>query len=264
MSPAAEAKSAVLITGASSGIGLELSRLFAGDRHDLILVARRRETLEPLARELEDKHRIRVAIIAQDLARSDAAAAVHQAAGTSGLEVGTLVNCAGVGLFGQFTATPLEAELGMIQLNVTSLVHLTKLTVPSMIARRRGRILNVASTAAFLPGPGMAVYYATKAFVLSFTEAIAEELRDSGIQVTALCPGPTRSGFQDKANMHASRLVQSGMMDAAGVAAAGYRGFLAGQRLIIPGLQNKLIPQLTRVLPRRLVTVISRKAAEAV
>jgi short-subunit dehydrogenase len=262
MSPAAEAKDAVLITGASSGIGLELGRLFARDGHDLILVARRRESLDPLAHELTGQHRVRVVVVAQDLARAEAAAAVHEAASASGLGVGTLVNCAGVGLYGQFTGTAVAAELNMIQLNITSLVHLTKLMLPSMVARRRGRILNVASTAAFLPGPGMAVYYATKAFVLSFSEAIAEELRHTGIQVTALCPGPTRSGFQDKADMHASRLVQGRMMEAAEVAAAGYRGLLAGQRLIIPGLQNKMVPQLMRVLPRRVAALISRKAAE--
>ena len=258
----ADAKDAVLITGASSGIGLELSRLFARDGHDQILVARRRESLEPLVNELATTHGVRIVPVAQDLARPAAAAAVYEAATTAGLRVGCLVNNAGVGLYGAFTETPLAEELDMIQLNVTSLVHLTKLCLPDMVRRRRGRILNVASTAAFLPGPGMAVYYATKAFVLSFSEGIAEELRDSGVTVTALCPGPTRSGFQDKAKMQASRLMQFSFMDASDVAAAGYRGMQQGRRVVIPGVQNKIVPQLLRALPRRVVAAASRRAAE--
>jgi uncharacterized protein len=262
MVPGDGAKDAVLITGASSGIGLALSRLFARDGYDQVLVARRRESLEPLARELTQAHGIRVVSIAHDLARPEAAAALHQEATASGLAVGMLVNNAGVGLYGDFVATSLAAELSMIQLNVTSLVHLTKLFLPAMLQRRRGRILNVASTAAFMPGPGMAVYYATKAFVLSFSEAIAEELRNTGVTVTALCPGPTRSGFQDKAKMQSSRLVQGAMMTPEQVADAAYRGFLAGRRVIVPGVQNKVVPQLVRMLPRRVTTVVSRRAAE--
>jgi short-subunit dehydrogenase len=258
----ADAKDAVLITGASSGIGLELSRLFARNGYDEILVARRRESLEPLVNELATAHGVRIVPVAQDLARPAAAAAVYDEATASGLSVGCLVNNAGVGLYGAFTETSLAAELDMIQLNVMSLVHLTKLCLPDMVRRRRGRVLNVASTAAFLPGPGMAVYYATKAFVLSFSEGIAEEVRDSGVTVTALCPGPTRSGFQDKAKMQASRLMQGSFMDASDVAAAGYRGMLQGRRVIIPGVQNKMVPHLVRVLPRRVVVAVSRLAAE--
>jgi uncharacterized protein len=263
MATAAESKDAVLLTGASSGIGLELSRLFARDGHDQILVARRRESLEPVARELAAAHGVRIVIVAQDLSKPGAAAAVYDEASASGLSVGILVNNAGVGLYGRFVDTALTEELDMIHLNVTSLVQLTKRCLPAMVQRARGRILNVASTAAFLPGPGMAVYYATKAFVLSFSEAIAEELRDTGVTVTALCPGPTRSGFQDKAKMHKSRLVQGALMDASQVAAAAYQGLFKGRRVVIPGMQNKMVPQIVRLLPRSVAASVSRRAAEA-
>jgi short-subunit dehydrogenase len=151
----------------------------------------------------------------------------------------------------------------MIDLNVSALVTLTKLCLPGMLARRRGRVLNVASTAAFLPGPNMAVYYATKAFVLSFSEAIGDELRGSGVTVTVLCPGPTATGFQDAARMQKSRLVQGTMMSAADVAESGYRGMMDGQPVVIPGVMNRLVPWLVRITPRRLTTILSRRAAEA-
>jgi short-subunit dehydrogenase len=152
----------------------------------------------------------------------------------------------------------------MIDLNISALVTLTKLFLPGMLDRRRGRVLNVASTAAFLPGPNMAVYYATKAFVLSFSEAIGDELRDTGVTVTALCPGPTETAFQRVAGMQKSRLFQGAIMSAVDVAEAGYRGMLAGQAVVIPGATNRLVPVLLRLLPRRLATIVSRRAAESV
>jgi short-subunit dehydrogenase len=152
----------------------------------------------------------------------------------------------------------------MIDLNISALVTLTKLCLPGMLARRRGRVLNVASTAAFLPGPNMAVYYATKAFVLSFSEAIADELRASGITVTALCPGPTATGFQDAARMQRSRLVQGAMMSAAEVAEAGYRGMISGRPVVIPGIMNRFVPWIVRLTPRRVATILSRRAAETI
>jgi uncharacterized protein len=175
---------------------------------------------------------------------------------------GILVNNAGFGLHGAFAETPLEREQQMMQLNVAAVVTLTKLCLPSMLERRHGRILNVASVAGFLPGPGMAVYYATKAFVISFSEAIAEELRDTGVTVTALCPGPTRSRFAETARMEKSRLFTSVVMEAAPVAEAGYRGLMRGTRIVVPGVQNKIVPLALRAAPRRLATIISRRTTE--
>ena len=242
-----------LITGASGGIGLDLARLLARDGYEVVLVARTEEKLRSLAGELGGTY------IAADLAKPDAAQRVFEKAGA----IDVLVNNAGYGLAGPFTDTDLRKELEMIQVNVVALTHLTKLVLPQMIARRSGRILNVASTAAFQPGPLMAVYYATKAYVLSFSEAIADELRDSGVTVTALCPGPTETGFASAANMESSRLFKmSKPMASDAVARAGYDAMLQGKRLVIPGMRNKMLAQSIRVSPRRLVTTIVRKMQE--
>jgi short-subunit dehydrogenase len=177
----------------------------------------------------------------------------------AGLRVDILVNNAGSGLGGAFAETDLATELRMINLNVTALTHLTKLFLPGMLERGAGRILNVASTAAFVPGPFMAVYYATKAYVLSFSEALAEELTGTGVTVTALCPGPTATGFQSAARIEGARLFRMpGVSDAATVARLGFSGLMRGKRIVIPGLLNKLLPQIVRVSPRRLVTLVSR------
>ncbi|HEX3584272.1 MAG TPA: SDR family oxidoreductase [Thermoanaerobaculia bacterium] len=247
-----------LITGASSGIGLELARLFAADKWDVALVARSEGKLNELAAELQRAHGIKPRVIAADLAKPDAPAQIIEA--LKGVEIDALVNNAGFGVGGEFAKTDLDAELEMIQVNVTAVTHLTKLVLPGMIARRRGAILNVASTAAFQPGPLMAVYYATKAYVLSFSEAIADELRNSGVTVTALCPGPTDTGFAAAAKTESTMLFT--MMrpsDAKSVAQAGYAAMKSGKRIIIPGAKNKLLAQSIRVSPRRLVTAIVRK-----
>lgn len=247
-----------LITGASSGIGLELARLFAADKWDLALVARTEAKLNELASELQTAHGITARVVAADLAKTDAPAQIIES--LRGVEIEALVNNAGFGLGGEFAKTDLSAELEMIQVNVTALTHLTKLVLPAMVARRRGAILNVASTAAFQPGPLMAVYYATKAYVLSFSEAIADELRNSGVTVTALCPGPTDTGFAAVAKTESSTLFT--MMrpaDAESVARAGYDAMKSGKRIAIPGTKNKLLAQSIRVTPRRLVTTIVRK-----
>jgi short-subunit dehydrogenase len=159
-------------------------------------------------------------------------------------------------------AVPLAESLGQIQLNVTALTQLSRLFLGSMVERHSGRILNVASTAAFQPGPLMAVYYATKAYVLSFSEALANELRSSGITVTCLCPGPTQTGFQERADLQNSRLVKLGMMSAKAVALDGYRGMLAGKPIVISGLHNWLLAEAVRFAPRKLATAVSRKVAE--
>src|SRR6266550_6618870 len=213
-------KETALITGASSGIGLDLARLFAKDGHDVILVARSEGKLREVAAGLERDFGVKAHVIVADLARPDAPRQLFDALP---VDVDVLVNNAGFGVTGPFAGTDLAKELEMIQVNVVALTHLTKLLLPPMIARRRGRVLNVASTAAFQPGPLMAVYYATKAYVLSFSEAIADELRDSGVSVTALCPGPTETGFAAAANVGATRLfTMSKPADSRAVAEAGY------------------------------------------
>lgn len=247
-----------LITGASGGIGLELARIFAREGYGLALVARNRERLEQLAAELKPAA---VRVIARDLTLSGAPEEIQREVP----QVDVLVNNAGYGLFGRFTETPLAEELGMLQLNMTALVVLTKLYLPGMAAARSGKILNVASTAAFQPGPLMSVYYASKAFVLSFSEAIASELQGTGVTVTALCPGPTATGFQARSKLEKSRLLQRmKVMDARSVAEAGYRGLMAGKAVVIPGVLNKLLALSVRLGPRRLVTGIMRKMQEEV
>lgn len=259
MSAPASASTA-LVTGASSGIGLELARLFARDHHGLILVARREAELARVAEELRSLGSPAVWIVVQDLSRPSAAAEIHEAVVREGVSVDVLVNNAGFGAAGPFLATDLQSEMEMMQVNMVSLVHLTKLFLPEMVTRKRGRILNVASTASFQPGPLMAVYYATKAFVLSFSEALAEELRQTGVTVTALCPGPTRTEFQRRAGLEKSRLVSGflAIQDAAAVASVGYRSMLRGRRIVVPGVMNWLLAESVRFTPRRLVTTLVR------
>ena len=251
----------VLVTGASGGIGRDLSRLFAAAGHHLLLVARNAAALDELGAELSAAHGIRVIPIPADLTDPVAPAAVHHAARELGAEVDVLVNNAGYGLYGRFAETDVETELRMIQLNVAAVTHLTKLFLPPMLTRRSGRILNVASTAGFQPGPLMAVYYATKSYVLSFSEALAEELAGSGVTVTTLAPGATRTGFQARANVDESRLFRGPtVMDSQAVARAGYEGLMRGERIVVPGLVNKALVQALRLGPRTLVTRIIKAA----
>jgi short-subunit dehydrogenase len=253
-----------LITGASSGIGLDLARLFAKEGHDVVLVARSEGKLREIAAAIERDSDVKTHVLVADLAKPEAAQRIVDELRARAIDVGVLVNNAGFGLAGPFSETDLAKELEMIQVNVVALTQLTKLLLPAMVARRRGRVLNLASTAAFQPGPLMAVYYATKAYVLSFSEAIADELRDSGVTVTALCPGPTETGFADIANMTASRLFNLAKpMSSADVARAGYEAMKRGRRVVIPGIKNKLLTQSVRVSPRRMVTMIVRKLQES-
>ena len=252
-----------LITGASSGIGLDLARLFARDRYDLVLVARSEAKLREIASELQKECNITATVIVADLAQPDAPRRIAGELRAKSISIDALVNNAGYGLAGPFVETDLQRELDMIQVNVAALTHLTKLAVREMVARRSGKILNVASTAAFQPGPLMAVYYATKAYVLSFSEALADELRDSGVTVTTLCPGPTQTGFASVADMESSRLFRVFRpASSADVARAGYEGMKRGRRVVIPGIRNKLLVQSLRVSPRRLVTALVRKMQE--
>ena len=247
-----------LITGASSGIGLELARVFARNGYGLVLIARSQQRLDQVAAHLKPA---RVQVMAKDLSLPAAPAEIHDAAP----KVDVLVNNAGFTVFGKFAETPLDDELNMMQLNMTALVALTKLYLPGMVAAHSGKILNVASTAAFQPGPLMAIYYATKAFVLSFSEALANELKGTGVSVTALCPGPTETEFQQRGKMQNSGLVKGRkIMDAKTVAESGYHALMAGKTVEIPGIKNKLLAQSVRVSPRGMVAKIVRKMQEEV
>lgn len=252
-----------MITGASSGIGLDLAHLFARDGHDVILVARREEKLRTLARELEAHHGITAMVIAADLATPDAPRSIFERVRALDRSVDFLVNNAGFGGGGKFAETSLAAELEMIQVNITAVTHLTKLVLPGMVARGHGRVLNVSSTAAFQPGPFMAVYYATKAYVLSFSEAVAEELSGTGVTVTALCPGPTSTGFADVAGMHKLPLFNlTKPMSSMDVAKAGYRAMLRGKRVVVAGVKNKVMAGSVRITPRFVVTKVVRALQE--
>jgi len=251
-----------LVTGASFGIGLELARIFAREGHDLVLVARSADKLRQLAAELERAHSARSLILATDLTEPGAAAYVLDQTTRAQIVVDILVNNAGFGQYGFFAENDLEECLRQIQLNVTTLTHLTRLYLPEMIARQEGRILNVASTAAFQPGPLMAVYFATKAYVLHLSEALANELEGTGVTVTCLCPGATATEFHKRANATEMRLLKMGSMDPKTVAEDGYRAMMAGKPVVISGFKNWLVAQSVRFSPRRLVTLIARKTQE--
>jgi len=257
-------KKTALITGASSGIGLEFARLFAEGGYDVVLVARTESKLKALAEELSAKHGVRALAVAADLADPAASRGLVERLKAEGVQVEVLVNNAGYASYGAFAETDLDAELKMIQVNIATLTALTKAVLPGMLERKSGRILNVASTAAFQPGPLMAVYYATKAYVLSFSEALANETQGTGVSVTCLCPGPTKTGFQERARMQDSRLVQGEIMDVQTVAQAGYSALMSKKRIVIPGRQNQLLAFATRLLPRSLVTRLTRQAQERI
>lgn len=257
-----ESKMTALVTGASGGIGEELARLFAADGHDLVLVARSRDKLARLAAELEDAHGVSARVVASDLSRADSPREIFEELSGAGVAVDALVNNAGFGSYGLFAETDLEQELELLQVNVAALTHLTKLFLPAMLGRRRGYVLNVASTAAFQPGPLMAVYYASKAYVLSFSEALSNECEGTGVRVSALCPGPTETGFVAAAGMGDSKLFDRGAMSARAVAEAGYRGLLDGRRVVIPGLRNNLLARSIGLFPRGLVTKVVRGIQE--
>ena len=240
-----------LITGASGGIGEALARELAARPSDLILVARSADKLQALADELARAHRITAHVVAIDLAQPGAAARVAEAARAIG-RVDVLVNNAGFATFGPFAASDLAVEIDEIRLNVETLTDLTKRMLPDLLAAK-GRILNVASTAAFQPGPVMAVYYATKAYVLSFSEALAFELKPSGVGVTCLCPGPTKTGFQARAHQEGARLLEVGLMEAAVVARAGVHGLFRGRAVVVPGVLNRVGVWVVRFSPRRAV-----------
>lgn len=247
-----------LVTGASGGIGLELAKLLAQAGYDLALTARSRERLERNAVDLRGAYGVNVQVVALDLARSGAAHELRAQVP----ECDVLVNNAGFANNGKFAQMSEEAMLEEIQLDITSLTQLTRLHLPGMIARKNGKILNVASTAGFLPGPNMAVYYASKAYVISFSEALAEEVRGTGVTVTVLCPGATATGFQERAKVETTPLFRFPMAKAADVAKAGIDGMMRGKPMVVPGIMNKLVTIAPKISPRRLLVRVSGKAVE--
>lgn len=241
-----------LVTGASAGLGEEFARLLAKDGHNLVLVARNEQRLQHLADELRQRYRVEVQVFTSDLSQPGAAETLYQAVRAAGLSIDILINNAGIGLNGKFYQNPVEQEFALLQLNVVALAQLTRLFLPGMVARGLGRVLNIASTAAFQPGPHMAGYFASKAYVLSLSEALAEELKDTGVSVTVLCPGPTETEFIDRAGMEESLLFKLAKQSAAKVAKIGYQAMLKGETTVVPGIHNWALTQTVRIAPRRL------------
>ena len=258
-----EARPVAVITGASSGIGSDFAHLFARDRYDLLLIARRRDLLEALASTLTDRYGVICEVFPADLALR--LEREHLAARLRSIDdrIRALVNNAGFGTHGYFHETDIERELGIIEVNITALTHLTKLVLPGMLAGRAGRIINISSVAAFQPGPIMAVYYASKAYVQSFSEALSEETAGTGVTVTAVCPGPTTTEFHTAAGIHPN--APSGgppHMTSREVAEIAYRGALNGKRVVVTGLRNKAVVVANRLLTRRRMTRIVRRIQE--
>jgi short-subunit dehydrogenase len=247
-------KGLVVITGASSGIGRELAGIFAREGWPLLLAARSGDKLETLAEELTTVHHVAAAACVVDLAAPDAPRQLFEAAQGQGRPVAVLVNNAGLGDYGPFVRADLGRALRILQVNIVALTQLTRLFLPDMAARDEGRIMNVASTAGFQPGPLMAVYYASKAYVLHFSEALDAELRKTKVRVNAFCPGPTATEFEARAGLGESKLFTGrNVMTARAAAEIGYRGLMRGRRIVVPGLWNNLLVQSTRFFPRRWV-----------
>lgn len=256
-------KKTALITGASFGIGYELAKKFGAGGFDLVLVARNKEKLEEVAAELTKSFGVDVGVLPKDLTVDGAADEIFEKLESNSIAVDVLVNNAGFGTHGYFHRSDTKKELDMIRLNITAIVHLTRLFLPPMVERGSGKIMNVASTAAFQPGPLMAVYYATKAFVVSFSDAVGNEVEGTGVTVTALCPGPTYTEFQKRAGIGQTKLFGRGMvMSAEDVAARGYRALMEGKGVVITGFKNKLLAGGARFAPRKLVQKVVRSMNE--
>ena len=247
-------KTYTLITGASTGIGYDLAKLAAAEGKNLVLAARSGEKLSQLAEELTGNYNTDVITVAVDLSQDEGVTKLITSIDSANVVVDTLINNAGFGDFGDFSKADLEKNMEMIRLNISALTRLTHVFMQGMLERRNGRIMNVASTAAFMPGPGMAVYYASKAYVLSFTEAVARELKNSGVTVTALCPGPTDTSFARAAGLGKSLLHHVlPPATAMEVAKSGYQAMMKGKTIEIPGIVNKMTALTPRIAPRRLV-----------
>lgn len=252
-----------LITGASSGIGWEMAHVFAEKKHDLILVARSEDKLQKLKKELESKHGIKAQVVASDLSKNEASQILYQAIKSQNWAVENLVNNAGFGDHGDFASADWKKQKEMIQVNIMALTELTHLFLGEMLKRKSGRIMNVASTAAFQPGPLMSVYYATKSYVLSFSEGLHEELHGTGVTVTVLCPGPTVSGFQSAANMNNVALFESAPLPSSrDVADYGYESMMQGRLIAIHGAVNKVMANSVRFFPRAITRKLVKKLQE--
>lgn len=252
-----------LITGASSGVGLELAKIHAAQKGDLVLVARSENKLLELKDELERQYNVKVTVLANDLSLPDIPQKVFEAVKAQNIQVDFLINNAGIGDYGFFHETDWVKDEMMIDLNIRAVTRLTKLFLPEMIARRSGKIMIVSSLAGFQPGPLMAVYFATKAYLLHFSEALANEVKDFGVTITTLCPGATDTGFQTAADMKDSKIAKAdGLQTAKEVAEVGYKAMLKGKTVAIPGLKNNLLAFLTRFLPRKTLTQIVRNTQE--
>ena len=252
-----EGNKTALITGAASGIGYELTLLLAKDNYSLVLIDLNEDKLQDLKKELESQYSIRVTTIAQDLSQAESAQLVYEK--VKHLKIEVLVNCAGFGLFGAFRNTKWERELAMLNLHIITTTHLTKLVLSNMVKQKSGKILNVCSLAAFQPGPFMSLYYASKAYMLSFSEAIANELKGTGVTVTVLCPGPTKTKFQSVVSNSASEnKIKANMACAKEVAAYAYKAMNKGKTVVIPGFLNKFLSVIPRILTRNKVTSIVR------
>ena len=253
-----------LITGASSGIGLELAKIHASKGGNLVLVARNKFRLDILKSELVSKYRIAVCVIEMDLSLEGSALKIYEQTTLKNIQIDCLINNAGFGDFGFFSQTDIQKEVNMINLNIIALTLLTKLYLKDMLDRNGGRIMNVASIAAFQPGPKMAVYSASKAYVLSFSQAVDNEARDQGVTVTALCPGPTESGFQEAASMQNSKMFNNSKLPTSSeVAAYGYDAMIKGKSLAIPGIMNNFMADAVGIIPRKWVLKLIRKIQDA-
>jgi len=253
------AKETVLITGASSGIGMGLAKIFAVDGSDLVLVARREDRLNELAQELKSEHGIEVHVLPKDLSKKSAPKEIFTQLNKEKIQIDVVVNNAGFGNKGSIAELDTDLQVDMVQVNVAALTHLTSLFLPGIVERGYGGILNVGSLAGFQPGPNLAVYFATKAYVLSFTEALAEEISNPNIKISCLAPGPVRTEFGEKSDLEDSLLFKVSLMDMEPVVKAGYEGFRKGQTIVIPGLKQQIVPFLNRFTPRLLVRKIAKK-----
>jgi len=257
---AATRKPLALITGASAGIGYELALCFAQNGHDLVIVARRAESLQRLAEELKAKYDCTAHVCVADLSHPSAPAEIHAFTSNKNIIVDVLVNNAGFGANGAFQALDLKTQMEMIQVNITALVELTHRYLPQLVqyARAGTGVMNIASTAAFIPGPFMAVYYATKAFVLSFSAALSNEMRGTGVTVCCVCPGATTTEFQERANLSKSKLFNGRVMTAGTVAREAYAGYAAGQSVVVTGMVNKMAAFSSRFVPRAVAADLAR------
>ena len=243
-----------LITGASSGIGYELAKLFAKDKHNIILIARREERLKQLSRDLENDYQVKTMIVTKDLSRPQSAREIYDMLKQNDITIDYLINNAGFIVYGHFADTNWSEEYKMIQLHMETLTHLIKLFLPDMLRRKNGKILNIGSTGSFVPGPFNAVYCATKNYILSLSEAIAAEVNGTGVTVTALCPGGTKTEFAGKANSKNSSVHFFEVMEANRVAKIGYKALMKGKKVVIPGMLNKIQIFSIRFIPRILVS----------